>query len=177
MIYASGRRRFLAHLIDAFLLGGALGFGLALWVLANPSPELAAYLNGESSALPVITIPGWYWLFCLAAAWVYYVPFEVSGLQGSFGKFFAGIRMADLNGNPLTFGGANLRFVCKVAVGALYGAFAYLLSLLGALVSPLLSFALAIAGIYTGYIVVAKSPAKQDLHDKWSGVVLLRRDS
>lgn len=79
--------------------------------------------------------------------WLYFAFFESSKLQCTPGKRVLGIRVADLEGNRITFGRATLRHFSKI------------LSTLAFLV---------------GFLMIGVSRKKQGLHDKIAGCLVLK---
>jgi uncharacterized RDD family membrane protein YckC len=110
MNYASFSSRFWASLIDGILTGVVglfVGFviGFALGIVIGGSGGDAA----NQSLLEVIgNIIG------IIIAWLYGAVMESSSRQATFGKIICGIKVTDLNGDPISFGKASARHFSKI---------------------------------------------------------------
>jgi uncharacterized RDD family membrane protein YckC/lipoprotein NlpI len=82
-------------------------------------------------------------------SWLYFALMESSSYQGTIGKMFLGIKVADLNGNRIGFGKATGRHFGK-----------YISSIM----------------LCIGYIMVAFTQKKQGLHDIVAGCLVVNRD-
>lgn len=140
--YASFWRRFRATLIDGVLLL------LTTWFFSFVLNEL---IQGDVIQLPndraqnIIER-----LFNILLRWLYFAGMESSAAQATFGKQAVGIRVADLNGDRISFARATGRY------------FAKLLNLLTLLV---------------GYLMPLWTARRQALHDFVAGCVILRDKS
>lgn len=106
----------------------------------NIPPELLTpYLDYMVIIILIVTIIGW----------LYYAGLESSSLQGTLGKRLMGIKVTDLDGDPIGFGTATGRFLGK-AISSL------------------------ILGI--GYLMAAFTGKKQALHDMIAGTLVMMRD-
>ncbi len=159
MEYAGFFRRFGAYLVDYALLaiiGGIIsqvvfmfmGGNLMVWVNSttidpnNPvlPPELISTFGDILFVLVVVNF---------LITWLYFAGFESSGMQATPGKRVFGLRVADLDGDPVGFGTATGRFLGKVISSLLLG---------------------------IGYLMAAFTAKKQALHDMIAGTVVLLRD-
>lgn len=96
--FAGFWKRLLAYIFDALIFTTA--FGLIIYLLGNSS--------GSSSMTDFGKIAGFYFLY-YPAWWLYFSMMESSSLEGTLGKKIMGIKVSDLNGQPLTFGKATAR--------------------------------------------------------------------
>jgi uncharacterized RDD family membrane protein YckC len=148
MAYAGFWLRFVAWIIDVFLLDIVLGMFVFAPLLgsslANMEPgnfwELLNTLGPKMQEAQLITI---------VVMWLYYALMESSSWQGTVGKKALGLVATDLNGNRLTFGRATGRFFGKI-----------------------LSFPVTL-GI--GYIMAGFTAKKQALHDLIAGCLVMRK--
>jgi len=158
MEYASIIRRFGAYLVDYALLSIAgmvisqvifmvMGGNLAA-LLADPtydpnnpqiSPEIISEFGDILFALLIVNF---------LMSWLYFAGFEGSGLQATPGKRIFGMRVADLDGDPISFGAATGRFLGKAVSSLIFG---------------------------IGYLMAAFTSKKQALHDMIAGTVVLLR--
>lgn len=150
LVYAGFWKRFLAYIIDAILLyigyaviamiflgGASLGFSRAN---AN-DPAAAAAIAGTL----MMTV-----LIFVALAWLYSAFMESSKNQGTLGKMALGLRVTDLDGNPITFGRATGRFFGKLLSGMI---------------------------LNIGFIMAGFTEKKQGLHDIIAGTLVLGKSS
>lgn len=123
--------RLAAYLIDGLLLGIVQAV-LALGVLVLDPGDWRALLN--------IAPVGW------ALAWAYYAVFESSPLRGTVGKHVLGLYVADVHGDPISFGRASARYLLKI---------------------------LSTLTLMVGWIMAAFTPRKQALHDLLAHTLVL----
>ncbi|MGB6544724.1 MAG: RDD family protein [Candidatus Acidiferrales bacterium] len=94
--------------------------------------------------------------FFVVSGWLYYAAFESSVWQGTPGKKFFGLYVADMQGNRITFGRATRRYfsghfwLCVPSIGGLY--------------------------FITDCICCGLTARKQALHDAIAGCLVLKRD-
>ncbi len=146
--YAGFWLRFVALIIDGvvvgivaipifLLLGGALGLSMG---------SIAQSPNG----MAVGSLMGGLLLFdgcALLGVWLYYAILESSAWQGTIGKKVLGLRVTDLNGNPVSFGRATGRFFAKIVSNLTF---------------------------YIGYIMAGFTEKKQALHDMLAGCLVVK---
>lgn len=89
MQYGNMGKRIGAYIIDYFILFMSLG------ILS----EFIEAIFADDSMIPLVVM------------WLYFAGMESSRYQASLGKLMLGLRVADLNGNPINFGRASARFV------------------------------------------------------------------
>ena len=142
--YAGFWKRFLAHIIDQFVVGiaeaivliplflvvglGAVGASASEDFEGDPDMFMAL-LAGPIMLAIVIAVVG---------TWLYYALMESSKLQGTLGKMALSIKVTDLAGNKLSFGRATGRYFAKIISGLIMG---------------------------IGYIMAGFTQQKQALHD------------
>jgi uncharacterized RDD family membrane protein YckC len=110
-VYAGFWMRFLAYLIDTFLLSAVffpLGLVLGLAIGASDGVENSPLLGVAGSLSRVVSI---------AAGWLYFSLLESSSWQGSVGKKLLGLRVTDMNGQRISFGKATGRYFGKILSG------------------------------------------------------------
>jgi uncharacterized RDD family membrane protein YckC len=151
--YAGFWLRFVAHLVDGFLLGALFlaicipvamltGLGAAIQSMAhNNEPDPAAIAAFASSIALLIAAT-------TLGTWLYYAYFESSDWQGTIGKKVMSLVVTDLNGNRISFARASGRFFAKI-------------------ISGLIPFAI-------GYILAGVTEKKQALHDMIASCLVLR---
>jgi len=151
--YAGFWLRFVAHLIDGFLLGVvALAVLLPLFILTGlgatlhglnrdnpPDPRIVAAFASSIGLL----IGG-----SLILGWLYSAYFESSEWQGTVGKKVMNLVVTDLQGNRISFARASGRYFAK-------------------LISGLIPFGI-------GYVLAGITEKKQALHDMIAGCLVLR---
>jgi len=154
--YAGFWERFAAYLIDGLILGLPFllvvivlifllgGFGLMMRRNPVDSPGAAAAFAG-----PVILSFLAGMLFFVILQWLYFAGMESSARQGTFGKSAMSLRVANLEGRPISFGHATGRFFAKI-------------------VSGMIPFAI-------GYLMAAFTARKQALHDMIAGTLVLKK--
>lgn len=126
VVYAGFWLRFVAILIDGI-------------VLAIPEYILGMLL-GRSGA--VITVAN------IALGWLYFAYMESSPSQGTLGKIALGLKVTDLDGNPIEFGQATGRHFCKIISGII---------------------------LLIGYIMAGFTEKKQALHDIMTGCLVVKK--
>src|ERR1700686_2222202 len=152
--YAGFWVRFAAYLIDGVILGipfflvaMALIFRLRRFrMMAGTGP-----FGPRDAVFMGPMIAGYFFVLALfvVAQWLYFAGMESSPRQATFGKAAMSLRVADLKGQPLTFGHATGRFFAKILSGMI---------------------PLAI-----GYIMAGFTEKKQALHDMIASTLVLRK--
>ena len=139
--YAGFWWRFLAYLIDAmisacifFPLGMILG---VVMVATGEDPESPSMLGAR------LGING----ISLLVTWLYFALCESSSWQGTVGKKILGLRVTDLNGQPINFAKATGRHFGKILSALILG---------------------------IGFIMIAFTDQKQGLHDTMAGTLVLK---
>ena len=84
----------------------------------------------------------------IAISWAYFAVLESSPASGTLGKVALGVYVADLHGDPISFGRAAFRNGLKSVSWLLLGA---------------------------GWVLAAFTPRKQALHDVMAGTLVLRK--
>jgi uncharacterized RDD family membrane protein YckC len=154
--YAGFWLRFVAYLVDGFLVGFvAIALFIPMFFLmggvailgslprhgdGQPEPaQIAAILTLVFAFIGVITI----------LQWLYYAYLESGEKQATWGKQILGLYVTDLSGNPISFGRASGRYFAKLITRMI----------------PL--------GI--GYIMAGFTERRQALHDMIASCLVLRR--
>jgi len=154
--YSGFWRRFLAHVIDQFVLSFfsiiifipifAI-FGLSIFSLFNINEssynlQVGYQFDSEDATIAAITI---FIISILVLSfisgilqWLYYALMESSAKQGTLGKMALGIIVTDMNGGRITFGRASGRYFGKILSGMI---------------------------LYIGFIMAGFTEKKQALHD------------
>ena len=151
--YAGFWLRLVAYLIDglvmvvafvavAIILVFGTGLGPALGRL-HPGEE-----PGEVGSLLGVTFIFSLLAISLVGSWLYHACLESSDWHATLGKKILNMKVMDLEGRPISFGRASVRFFAKIITGML----------------PL--------GI--GYIVAGFTERKQAIHDMIASCVVLR---
>jgi uncharacterized RDD family membrane protein YckC len=136
VVYAGFWSRFVALILDSIILGIIsiiIGFvvGLVLGV-AGMGPESA---GGVGNLLGILI------------GWLYYAYQESSPKQATIGKQAFGMKVTDLDGNPISFARATGRYFAKVLSGII---------------------------LLIGYIMAAFTEKKQGLHDMIAGTLVVK---
>ena len=154
-VYAGFWLRFVAFVIDAFIVGCAILLLLVpLLFLTGLAANLEALAQSRGQPNPAIVggLIAVIVLFALVAVlvrWLYHAYLESGENQATWGKQALGIYVTDLTGNRITFGRASGRFFAKIISGMI---------------------PLAI-----GYIMAGFTDRKQALHDMIASCLVLRR--
>lgn len=156
--YASVGKRFVAIIIDGFLLQ-------ILYFIAYGKPPAPEDLSTPKGIA--------YNLLAAIIGWIYFALMESSSLQATFGKRLLGIVVTNTDGDKISFGRATLRYLAK-SFWILIFIFAFLVALMTRTInggqSPYLAFVgllflIAIAVLFIGYLMAFFTPEKQALHD------------
>jgi uncharacterized RDD family membrane protein YckC len=144
ILYAGFWLRGVAFVVDTFILS----FLFTLVASASPTPLMILHeVSGwPGLQIPELTLPGFLLLFVVM--WAYYGLFEASKWQATPGKRLLRLYVTDLNGHPLTFWRASLRYF-------------------GRKISELT--------LFFGYLLAGFTEKKQALHDILAGCLVLRR--
>ena len=137
MTYAGFWKRFAAAFIDGLItavLGAVAGGILGFIYGASTGTAVGAYFVGQIAGMLV--------------GWIYFASFESSSKQATLGKMALGIKVTDINGEPIGFGKATGRHFGKI-------------------ISTLI--------IFIGFIMVAFTQKKQGLHDIMAGSLVVNK--
>ncbi|MCB0221002.1 MAG: RDD family protein [Chrysiogenetes bacterium] len=151
--YAGFWRRFVAWLIDMFLLGIVLTpVQKVLFHYFGVDPAMVESLSlGVIPDLSDLQDLGSAWakvnLISFVLAWPYFALMQSSVKQATLGKMALGIKVADENGDRISMPKATARYFSKF-------------------VSQLI--------LYIGYLMAAFTGRKQALHDKLAGTLVIR---
>ncbi len=163
IIYAAFWRRVLAFLIDYLILSAftlfwtipfihILLFGAFHSSPQNEIPHFAQimnypffeYFNIRTNILIWFVIVGGF--ITVITAWLYFALMEASPKQASLGKLTMGIKVADLEGERISFGKATVRFFAKF---------------------------ISLFPLFAGFVMAAFTIKKQALHDMLAKTIVL----
>lgn len=133
--YAGFWKRLAATFIDGIILtvgGLIIGFAFGFVYGANGGTAEGALFLGN--------------ILHIIIAWLYAALFESSSKQASLGKMALGIKVTDIEGNPISFGKASGRHFGKI-------------------ISTLIFF--------IGFLMIGFTEKKQGLHDKMVGCLVV----
>jgi len=119
--YAGFWRRFIAHLIDQFVVGIAafvifipglalMGVGIGAGIMEESESAIGLIIAAIAAYLVAI-------LLIVIGQWLYYAMMESSRKQATLGKLALGIVVTDLSGNRISFGRATGRYFGKIVSG------------------------------------------------------------
>jgi uncharacterized RDD family membrane protein YckC len=159
--YAGFWLRVPAAIIDLIILAIPLAMAVSYLSVAMGSWRAFLQLHPGQSPQEIVAAFGHTYLFAIlcffiVTGWLYFALFESSRWQGTLGKKFIGLSVADLRGNRVTFARASGRFfggrfmVHAPFIGSLY---------------------IAIDCICAGL-----TSRKQALHDMFAGCLVLRKN-
>ncbi len=147
--YAGFLLRLVAYIIDSFILSFALGIvlaaiGVAMGVgfenFSDPSN-----MAGQMMLASFITTAA---VGSLLVSWLYYALLESGKNQGTIGKMVLNLKVTDMNGDPVSFGRASIRFFGKFLSSAI---------------------------LYIGYFMIGFTEKSQGLHDMIAGCLVLKK--
>ena len=138
MSYAGFWKRFAAFIIDTIItmIGSfAIGFmfGIILVLGGIDDPEVLEVIGN---------------ILCFFIGWLYFCVMESSSTQATLGKMALGIKVTDLEGNPIGFGKAAGRYFGKI-------------------ISTVI--------LLVGFTMVAFTEKKQGLHDMMAGCLVVNQ--
>ena len=87
-------------------------------------------------------------LSSIAVGWLYFALMESSKNQATLGKMALNLKVTDMEGNPVSFGRASLRYFGKILSGMI---------------------------MMIGYILAGLTEKKQALHDMIAGCLVIRK--
>jgi uncharacterized RDD family membrane protein YckC len=159
--YAGFWLRVAAAIIDLIILAIPLAMAVSYLSVAMGSWRAFLKLHPGQSPEEIVAAFGHAYLFAIlcffiVSGWLYFALFESSPWQGTLGKKFIGLSVADLQGNRVTFGRASGRF---------FG-------------GRLLAHVPFIGSLYIAVdcICAGLTSRKQALHDMLSGCLVLRKN-
>jgi uncharacterized RDD family membrane protein YckC len=109
--YASFGRRFLAYLIDYFLM-----FAIGIAMLLVAAPLMVSAENEKASLTYQIVLN----IVSVALSVAYYAGMESSASQATLGKMAMGLKVTDLYGRRISLGRAVGRLFGKVISGLIF---------------------------------------------------------
>jgi uncharacterized RDD family membrane protein YckC len=154
--YAGFGQRLIALIIDGIIIGmiqafiitpilAVVGIGIASDVQNADSMSEAEQLGMIGSLMATM---GTVILVVYAIQILYFSIMESSKFQGSVGKMALGLKVVDMNGNPISFGTAFLRSIGKIISGAV---------------------------MCIGYLMAAFTDKKQALHDMIASTLVVKK--
>ena len=152
--YAGFWLRFVAYLIDDLIIGFA-GFLISIPFIGGI--VFSAIGIGENPESPENLIKGLAGIFgsifglilvVVILAWLYFALMESSKTQATLGKMALGLKVTDLEGNPISFARATGRYFGKIISGMI---------------------------LYIGYILAGLTEKKQALHDIIASCLVIRK--
>jgi uncharacterized RDD family membrane protein YckC len=155
--YAGFWKRFLAYIIDGFILGIVymvlfIPFFLLLGAGEAMTSQGAFDRQDSASSGIFAAMVGGYFLIALlivtVAGWLYFALMESSSRGATLGKMALGIRVTDLSGNRVSFGRATGRYFGKIVSGLI---------------------------LYIGFIMAGFTQQKQALHDIMAGCLVINK--
>lgn len=126
-----------------YLLEGVVSLGQFIGPLLF-SGTAAAFNTPEMPVLFGSAVAGGILLVLLC--WLYSAGVTSSQYGGTFGKMIMGMKVVDTSGSTISFGRATVRFVAKIFAGLIF---------------------------FIGFFMIHFSPAKQGLHDRFSGTYVI----
>ena len=159
--YAGFWLRVPAAIIDLIILAIPLAMAVSYLSVAMGSWRAFLELHPGQSPQEIVAAFGHTYLFAIllffiVTGWLYFALFESSTWQGTLGKKFIGLRVADLRGDRVTFARASGRFFS--------GRFLAHAPFIGTLY------------IAVDCICAGLTSRKQALHDRFSGCLVLRKN-
>jgi uncharacterized RDD family membrane protein YckC len=152
--YAGFWLRFVAYIIDDLILGfagflisipfiggivfSAIGIGNNPDNTENMVKGIAGILGSVFGLIVVVVVLGW----------LYFALMESSKNQATLGKMALGLKVTDLEGNPISFARATGRYFGKIISGMI---------------------------LYIGYIIAGLTEKKQALHDIMATCLVVRK--
>jgi len=152
--YAGFWLRFIAYIIDDLIMGfagflisipfiggvifSAIGIGENVESTENTVKGIAGILGSVIGLVMLLVILGW----------LYYALMESSKNQATLGKMALGLKVTDLEGNPVSFARATGRYFGKIISGMI---------------------------LNIGYIIAGLTEKKQALHDIMAGCLVVRK--
>lgn len=150
--YADFGSRLVAYLIDVLALSFMLGFVLIVFILMGAISTSAFTGSLEDNPAAAFAIVGMFLIFMLLAlvgGWLYNALLNSSEKQGTWGKQAMNIKVADLDGNRISFGRATGRYFSMMVTG--------------------------MVPLFIGYLMAIFTDKKQALHDMIASTLVLKK--
>lgn len=154
--YAGFWLRFVAYLVDGFILGIAvMALFIPFFFLLGGMAMLGSLPHHPGDRFEPAQFAGLFSLVLtligvsLVVKWLYYAYLESGEKQATWGKQVLGLYVTDLSGNRASFGRASGRFFAKIITGLI----------------PL----------WIGFIMAGFTERRQALHDMIASCLVLRR--
>jgi uncharacterized RDD family membrane protein YckC len=152
--YAGFWLRFVAYIIDDFIMG-FVGFLISLPFIGGIIfSALGIAENSDNPENVVMGIAGIFGsvfgmvVVLVILGWLYFALMESSKTQATLGKMALGLKVTDLEGNPISFARATGRYFGKIISGMI---------------------------MYIGYILAGLTEKKQALHDMMASCLVIRK--
>lgn len=117
--YAGFWRRFAAHIIDKMLIG-ILGLIVFIMLVVMLGISVFSYHDVDPTDVGfLLALIGAYFMIILLlfiADWLYFAIMETTK-GATVGKMALGIKVTDMEGNPISFGRASGRYFAKIISG------------------------------------------------------------
>jgi len=156
LVYAGFWLRFVAHVIDGFLLfavlmlAAAIIFGpFGIFLAQQKAAGHGDAINSPSTGmlLLIVCLELLFYGGALIGSWLYFALLESGKWQGTLGKRVLGLRVTGIDGQHIGFGRASGRYFAKIISGMT---------------------------LCIGYIMAGFTPRKQALHDMIAGTLVVR---
>jgi uncharacterized RDD family membrane protein YckC len=151
-VYAGFWIRFIAYIIDGFVLGIASMIIMIplfiVMILTLPMDSSSRYGSDSGFGTTFCCIYCLTIIVSLVGQWLYFAWFESSKYMGTPGKILLGLAVTDENGERISFRKATLRYVSKLFTNVFFG---------------------------IGYIVIAFSSKKQGLYDLIAHTLVIKK--
>jgi len=147
-LYAGFWRRFIAIIIDRFILG--LVFWIFVAVFGSGRLAEIVSMGRQPDPTVILAFVRTVWLISIAFTvinWLYFALLESSSKQATLGKMALSMRVTDLQGQRIGFGRATGRYFGKI-------------------ISAII--------LYVGYMMAGWTEKKQALHDMMAGTLVVR---
>jgi uncharacterized RDD family membrane protein YckC len=151
-VYAGFWIRFIAYIIDAFVMGIGIMIIMVplvvVMVLALPINSGSRYGSDSGFGTIFCCVYCLSIIVSLAGQWLYFAWFESSKYMGTPGKILMGLAVTDENGDRISFRKATLRYVSKLFTNVIF---------------------------CIGYIVIAFTSKKQGLYDMIADTYVIKK--
>lgn len=139
--YAGFWKRVAAYLVDGIVFGipSMIVFVAVTFMMSRGSSNYIFSVEDGMNMLILFLI---FWI----ANWLYFAFMESSETGATLGKKALGLRVTDMNGNPVTFARASGRYFGKIVSGLIF---------------------------YIGFMMAGFTDRKQALHDMMAGTLVL----
>ncbi len=144
--YGGTLTRWVASILDCLITGFVLIIGIVI-IGIGAATFIGAELEADEESPIVLVVGLMFYAILFGVPWLYEALMVSSSRQATLGKLALGLKVTDLNGQPVSFGQATGRHFGKYISGLLFG---------------------------LGYFMQAFDPKGQALHDKLAGCLVIR---